>query len=111
MFNRRKMTAQGRLLAADTTRALIAAPGVGFRLRIFRVFASVATVAAQAIDVGVDGGGVGQQVLSIAASATIPHHFWCEEGFPLPENTAFSAKPAAAGPAVQFFVEYIIEKL
>lgn len=107
--NRRMLVASQRLLVGDATRALVAAPGAGLRLRIFSILATCVTAAAQIVDVGVDGGGVTQQVMSIPASGTTPTDYWSDEGFTLPANTALSAKPAAAGPAWQFLVEYTIE--
>jgi hypothetical protein len=98
-----------RLLAADATKAIVAAPGVGSRLRIFAVTYSIRVAAAQVIDLGVDGGTPAQQMGAIAASAVAPGQILSEAGFTLPENTALSAKPALAGPEVQFLVEYIIE--
>jgi len=103
------LTAAQRLLAADTTRDIIATPGATFRLRIFRIVASVVTSAAQQIDVGVSGGGVTQQIISIPASSAGVISFESDEGFLMPANKALVAKPAAAGPAIQFFVEYTIE--
>lgn len=102
------MAAQ-RLLAADTTRALVAAPGVGSRIRVYSVAWTPRVAAAQIVDVGVDGGTVAQQVASIPASAATPGGIVSEAGFPLPENTALSAKPAAAGPEISFLVEYVVE--
>lgn len=110
-LSRRKKVAIQRLLAADATRALIAAPAAGDALRIFRVIATILTSAAQAVEVGVDGGGVTQQIIVFRASAVESVTFESEEGFLLPAATAFSAKPAAAGPAVHFFIEYQTEKL
>jgi hypothetical protein len=111
MLNRRKQTAINRLLVADTTRAIIAAPAAGFALRIFRVIATVVTAAAQQVDLGVAAGGVTKQVLSIPASATLPTVFESEEGFLLDPAVALTAVPVAAGPAVQFFVEYTVDKI
>ena len=108
-FNRRKLVAVNRLLVGDASKAIIAAPAATFALRIFKVIATIVTAAAQQIDLGVNGGGVTKQIISIPASATLPTVFESEEGFLLDSATALTAKPAAAGPAVQFFVEYTIE--
>lgn len=98
-----------RLLAGDAVKTLIAAPGADRRLRIFSILATIVTAAAQQIDVGVAAGTVDQQIFSIPASATVPTDYWSDWGFVLPVNTALSADPAAAGPAVQFLIEYISE--
>lgn len=108
-LNRRKKTIAARLLAADAVRALIAAPGAGLAIRVFYCLATVVTSAAQQVDVGVAAGTVAQQFMSLPASAVLPVEFRSEEGFVLPANTALSADPALAGPAVQFFIEYTIE--
>lgn len=99
-----------RLDTGDAVKALIAAPGAGFRLRIFSIAWSVRTAAAQVIDVGVAAGTAAQQFLSIPASSAGYGQIVCPPGFVLPANTALSADPAAAGPAVQFIVEYIVEQ-
>lgn len=93
----------------DATKALVAAPTGTARLRIFRCIGFVVVAAAQAVEVGVSGGGVTQQVMAFAASATVPQDFESDDGFVLPAATAFSAVPAAAGPAIHFFVEYSID--
>jgi len=49
--------------------------------------------------------------MSIPSSGTAPTIYESWDGFLLPENTALSADPAAAGPAWQFIVEYITEEL
>lgn len=110
MQNRRKLVAIQRIAAADASKVLIAAPAAGFALRIFKVIATIVTSAAQQVDVGHDGGGVTKQAFSIPASAVVPTVFESEEGFLMDPATAFSAKPAAAGVAVQFFIEYQIEQ-
>ena len=100
-----------RLLVGEALKVLVAAPGAGFRLRIFSILATIVESAAQRVDIGVAGGGATQQIISIPASATFPTLYDSDEGFVLPANTALSAKPAAAGPAVQFLVEYIVEQI
>lgn len=107
--NRRMLVASERLLAADVSRTLVAAPGAGQKLRIFSILATIVTAAAQQVNVGVSGGTTAQQIISIPASATVQTDYWSDEGFVLPANTALTAVPAAAGPAVQFLVEYTIE--
>ncbi len=114
MFTRgyRALVANNRLLAADATKALIAAPGAGRRIVVFIVNYQVVTSAAQAVDVGVDAGGVTKQVLSLPASATgVGNVNLGNEGFALDENVALTAKPALAGPAIQFQIVYIVQKI
>jgi hypothetical protein len=109
--NLKLLTAANRLLAGDATRALIAAPGTGYRLIIVIINFQIITSAAQAVDVGVNAGGVTKQVLSLPASATGVGGANLGEGFALDENAALTAVPAAAGPAIQFEVVYYKEKL
>lgn len=105
------LQAVNRLAAADATKAIVAAPGAGKRLRIFSFLATVLTAAAQAVEIGHDGGGVTKQLAVMAASTSAPVRFDSDEGWPMDANTAFSVKPAAAGPAVQVYVEYTIEEV
>jgi len=100
-----------RLLVGDAVKELIAAPGAGYALRIFYILATCVTSAAQQVDVGKAAGTVAQQIMSIPSSGTAPTIYESWDGFLLPENTALSADPAAAGPAWQFIVEYITEEL
>lgn len=109
--NLRMFVVSQRLLVAEAVKVLVAAPGAGFQLRIFSVLATCVTAAAQQIDVGVAGGTVLQQLFSIPSGSAVPVDYWSEEGFLLPANTALSADPAAAGPAWQFLIEYIIEDI
>lgn len=99
-----------RLLAGDASRALIAAPGADKRLVILKINYQVITPAASAVDVGVSGGGVTKQVLSLPASASGSNGTNLGDiGFALDANTALTAVPAAAGPVIQFQVEYYVE--
>lgn len=100
-----------RLLATDANKALIAAPGAGKKIVVVKVNYQIVTSAAQAVDVGVSGGGVTKQVLSIPASATGVNGVNLGMGFELDENVALTAVPGAAGPAIQFQVEYYIKNL
>jgi hypothetical protein len=105
------LVAINRLAAADASKALVAAPGANKRIVVSKLNFQVITAAAQAVDVGQDGGGVTQQVLSLPASASGTGGVDLGDGFALPENVALTAKPAAAGPAIQFQVEYVIETI
>jgi len=96
-----------RLAAADASKTLVAAPGAGKRLRIYRLVATIVTAAAQQIDVKSSGGAV--VVASIPASASTPVIWESQNGLALTVNETLVAAPAAAGPAVQFLVEYAIE--
>jgi hypothetical protein len=118
--NRRFLRATDRLLVGDTSRVLIAAVAAGggavvaatYRIVIFRVIATILTSAAQSVQVGQNAGGVTKQAFVIPASAVGTVHFESEEGWRgLDVTTAFSAVPAAAGPAVHFDIEYTIEQL
>lgn len=100
-----------QLAVGDASKILVAAPGAGLAIRVFKIIPSVLTAAAQAIQVGVNAGGITQQLLAIAASVTLATIFDSDEGYRLPANTALSAVPAAAGPAVNFVVEYVIESV
>lgn len=100
-----------RLLAGEASKAIIAAPGTGKRLVIVKANYQVVVAAAQAVDVGVDGGGVTKQILSLAASASGASGVNLGDGFALDTNVALTAKPAAAGPVVQFQVEYYVEEV
>lgn len=104
--------AANRLLAGDASKVLVAAPGDNKRLRILKLNYQVVVSAAQAVDVGVSGGGVTKQVLSLASAATGTGGVNLgERGFPLDENVALTAVPGAAGPAIQFQVEYYVEDI
>jgi hypothetical protein len=102
--------ASNRLLAAEASKVLIAAPAAGYFIRVFSLLATCVTAAAQQIDVGKDGGTVLQQIISIPASGTVPVDFWSDAGFSMPEAIALSAVPASTGPAWQFLIEYTIEQ-
>lgn len=110
-LNRRKLVAIQRLLAADATRAIIAAPAAGLALRIFRIIPTCVLAAAQQVEVGQAAGGALLQLMSLPSGATIAETFESEEGVLMTAATALSAVPAAAGPAWHFVVEYQIEKI
>jgi len=99
-----------RLLVGDASRALIAAPAAGYFLRIFSILGTCVTAAAQQIYVGVAAGTVFEQIISIPASTIVSVDYWSDAGFVMPEATALTAVPAAAGPVWQFLIEYTIEK-
>jgi len=101
--------ASNRLLTGDASVILVAAPAAGYFIRVFSLLATCVTAAARQIDVGKNGGTVIQQIISIPSNATAPTDYWSDAGFIMPEATALSAVPAAAGPAWQFLVEYTIE--
>lgn len=103
--------ASNRLLVGDASKILIAAPAAGYFIRVFSILATCVTAGAQQIDVGVNGGGVLQQIMSIPSGATAPTDFWSDAGFSLPPATALSAVPAAAAPAWQFIIEYTVEQV
>lgn len=96
------------LLAADTTRTLIAAPPAGVRIRIFKITYVSVTSAAQAVVVAAGATTVLNLGASIAAGR-VPDTGWLEGGMLMPAATALIATPAAAGPAGDFFVTYMTE--
>lgn len=108
--NRNPLVIAARLLAAEAVNALIPAPAAGFRLRIFSVAYSVRVAAAQIVDLGVAAGTAAQQIGAIPASFAGVGQILSEAGFALPAATAFSADPVAAGPEIQFLIEYVIEE-
>lgn len=118
--NRQFLRVTERLAAADGSKVLVAAIAAGpgtavaatYRIVIWKVVATILTAAAQSIQVGQNGGGVNKQAFVIPASSAAPFIFESEEGWRgLDVTTAFSAVPAAAGPAVQFDIEYTIEQV
>lgn len=98
-----------RLLVGDASRTLIAAQGANTAIVVTKLNYQVITAAAQAVDVGVSGGGVTQQILSLAASQAGTGGVNVGDGFQLPANTALTAVPAAAGPVIQFEFEYYVK--
>jgi hypothetical protein len=106
------LVANQRLLVGDTTRALIAAPGAGYRLVIMKINYQVITSAAQSVDVGVSGGGVTKQVLSLPVSPTgVNGTNLGDQGFALDTNVALTALASGAGNVIQFQVEYFQERV
>jgi hypothetical protein len=100
------------LAAANSTKVLVAAPAAdsGLSIYIQRIHWSIVTAAAQLTKVGEDGGGEDDQLLEFAESAAgNGTRDFTGVGFKLPAETALSAKPASAGPAIHFVVEYTIE--
>jgi len=94
------------LAAADASKSLIAAPGVGMAIAVQAIHWSIVTAAAQLVKIGVSAGTEAQQLLEFAASASgNGSRFFSGRGFILPSNTALTAVPAAAGPAIHFIIE------
>jgi len=100
--------ARAALLAADTTRTLVAAPQAGVRIRVFRVRYSSVTSAAQAVAVAAGSTTVLNLGASVLAGLT-PGTGWLEGGLLMPAATALIATPAAAGPAGDFYITYMLE--
>jgi hypothetical protein len=94
--------------AASVSQALVAAPGVGFKLRIWRLMWNVRIAAAQIVDIGVNAGTDAQQLAAIPASGVQPGWMEFDAGFDLPPNTALSSVAALAGPEIRYVVEYNI---
>lgn len=101
------------LAAADASKELIVAPDSGLAIRILAIHWSIVTSAAQLTKVGKDGGTEAEQVLELAASASGNGTRRFNDngpGWKMPAATALTAKPAAAGPAIHFIVEYTVEQ-
>lgn len=93
----------------DASKELVAAPSAGYAVYVKAIHWSVTTAAAQLIKVGKSAGTEAQQCLELAASASgNGSRIFAGKGFPIPAATALTVKPAAAGPAVHFIVEYSI---
>ena len=93
------------LLAGDSTRTLIAAPGTGVSLVIFRINYISKTSAAQALNVATGATNFLNFAASIAAHTVIDTG-WLDGGIIGVSATALIATPASAGPAGTFFVTY-----
>lgn len=97
------------LLAADSTRVLKTAPGVGFRLVVTRWSYQSVTAAAQLITIGDGTTIIGRLPISILAGTMLDLPS-LDKGIPLALNTALSITPAAAGPAGLVICEgYVVE--
>jgi hypothetical protein len=94
----------------DATKSLIAAPSSGNgAIFITAIHWSIKVAAAQVVKVGVSAGTEAQQCLELAASASgNGTRIFAGRGFKLPKETALTAVPASAGPAIHFIVEYSI---
>lgn len=90
------------LLAADTTRVVIAA-AAGITRIVVTVNCTVLTSAAQAVDVESSDGAV--EVLRLPVSATGQHRLQLIHGIALPSGTGLRIQPVAAGPAVHCVAE------
>ena len=100
--------ARSALLAADTTRTMVAAPSAGVQIRVFKIWYSSVTSAAQAVTVAAGATTLLRLGASVASGQT-PSTGWLENGVLMPAATALIATPAAAGPAGDFFVTYTLE--
>ncbi len=102
------------LLAADTTRTLIAAPSGGADLRdqssitVYRIVYISKTSGAQAITVDIGTVNILDLADSITAHVIIDTG-WLDGGLKGDVETALIAVPAAAAPAGSFFVTYSID--
>lgn len=89
----------------DTSKALIAAPSTGYCISVLVIHWDITTAAAQAVSVG-DGTS---NPLKFAASASgNGTRRFGSNGMKLAAATALTATPAAAGPAINFVIEYTI---
>jgi hypothetical protein len=96
------------LLAADTTRTLVAAPGDGVVIRVFRILYISKTSASQALNVATGATNFLNLAIDISAHVIIDTG-WLDGGIAGVDNTALIATPAAAGPAGSFYVTYVTE--
>lgn len=87
------------LLAAETSKELLPAPGANKKLCVRSLFVSVLVSAAQTVSIQSATGGV--VLAKIAATPGITQ-FTVDlpGGVDLPDNTALNIVPAAAGPSV-----------
>lgn len=96
------------LLAADVTRELVADPGDGSYIRVFRILYISNTSASETLSV--DAGTVNYLNLAIDISAhVIIDTGWLDGGILGQASEALDATPGAAGPAGSFYVTYVIE--
>ena len=96
------------LLAADTTRTLVAAPDTGTSIRVFRILYISKTSAAQPLNVATGA----TNFMNLAAEITahiILDTGWLDGGLAGVAATALIATPDAAGPAGTFYVTYAID--
>lgn len=104
-----------QLLAADTTRTLIAAPGTGGTeaylpaIRVHRIIYLSETANASAVTVAC--GATELCLITNLAANSIFDTGLIEPGIICPSETALIATPAAAGPAGKFFVIYSIDNV
>jgi hypothetical protein len=101
-------TVRVALAAADATKTLIAAPGTGMAIKVWRIRYNPTTQAAQAITVAT--GATTFMLIASNIGIGIPFDStWLNGGILGVAATALIATPAAAGPAGDFFVTYTIE--
>lgn len=103
-------TALVAIAAADSTKAIIAAPATGSRIRVFRARYISKTSAAQAMTLADGATNILDLAASVTAHAVIDTGF-LPSGIPLAAATALTATPAAAGPAGTFYVQYTVEQV
>lgn len=101
-------TVEKTLGAADTTKELVAAPGVGRFIAVVTLQGTVLVSAAQAVDIESSDGAVELVKLPATPGLVGFSRMWVA-GFKLPENTSLRMQPAAAGPSAHCSVEYYIE--
>lgn len=102
-------TAFNRLLAADSDRDLVDAPGAGYRLGITMVAWNSIVAAAQVVTLRSTDGSVVVFELGASIPVGTGNSVRFEKPVFLPTNQAFSAVPASAGPRIAFAVEYVKE--
>jgi len=99
------------MVAADSTKVLVASPGAARRLVVQGIGFTVTVLAAQAFDVESDDGVV--EFFKIPASFAVglsPDAYFGDLGIPLAPNVGLRVQPAAAGPGVNAFAFGYIEK-
>ena len=107
-----RQTVNVNLLVGDTTKDLVAAPGVGKRIRVMGLHVELTTSAAQTIDIQ-DGAGTVNLLKLPASSAVGKKTDWSlppdAPGVALTENSALRVVVGAAGNGASITVEYYVE--
>lgn len=109
---RQRQILNNNLLVGDTTKDLIAAPGVGRRIRVLGLHVELTTSAAQTLDIQ-DGAGANNLLKLPASSAVGKKTDWTlppdAPGVALTENSPLRVVVAAAGNGASITIEYYVE--
>lgn len=102
-------TANVDLAASDSTKTIIAAPGAGTRIFVYRAVYISKTSHTATLSLAVSGS---TSILDLAASIaahTVIDTGWLDGGLEQAAATALVATPSGAGPAGKFLVTYEIK--